>query len=108
MRDSGVYVPNSDEDNSFEDAEENPIDPLLNNAALLPMPEDEADQGSPDENEEEVEEEEGNNMPPQVNANPPNAVQPQQLTTLLQFDSNRGETFVNWIEYLETAKETCS
>ena len=45
-------------------------------------------------------------MPPQVDPNAPNAVQPQQLNALLQFDGNRGEAFVNWIECLETARET--
>ena len=45
-------------------------------------------------------------MPPQVDPNASNAVQPQQLNALLQFDGNRGEAFVNWIECLETAKDT--
>ena len=45
-------------------------------------------------------------MPPQVVPNAPGAVQPTQLTALLQFDGNRGEAFVNWLECLETAKDT--
>ena len=105
VRDSGVHVPNSVEDNSFEDEEENPIDPCLNEPVLLTIPEEEA-AGLPEVAEEEVEEENNNNgnpntgqnMPPQVNPNPPNAVQPQQLNALLQFDGNRSQAFVNWIE----------
>ena len=116
-RDSGVHVPNSDEDNSFENAEENPIYPCLNKAALLHIPEEEEAAGLSEVEEEEEEEEEeennnngnqnpGQNMPPQVNPNPPNAVQPQQLNALLQLDVNSGEAFINWIECLETAKDT--
>ena len=108
VRDSCVHVLNSDEDNSFEDAEENP-DPLVVEAALVPIPE-EAGSNSSDSNEEEEEEEEdnqaGQNMPPQVDPNVPGAIQPQQLNALLQFDGNRGEAFVIWIECLETAKDT--
>ena len=81
-------------------------------AALIPIPEEEPAHTSENEEEEEKEEEEarnqapGQNMPPQVDPNAPNAVQPQQLNALLQFDGNRGEAFVNWIECLETAKDT--
>ena len=66
MRDSGVHIPNSDEENSFEDAEENP-DPVVEEAALIPIPE-EAGSHSADSNKEEQEEQEdiqaGQNMPP--------------------------------------------
>ena len=114
VRDSGVHIPNSDEGNAFEDTEENPVDPCLNNAALLPIPEDEADQGLQEDKEEADRDNNTNenpgqeNMPPQVNTNPPKAVQPQQLTALMQFDGNMVEAFVNWLECLETAKETCN
>ena len=102
MRVSGVHVPNSDEDNSFEDAEENPIEARLNEAALIPIPEEE-DADNPEE--EERDQDPGQKMPPQVDPNAPNAIQPQQLNALLQFDGNRGEAFVNWIECLENAQD---
>ena len=105
MHDFGVHVPHSDEDNSFEDAEENPADPRLNEAALIPIPEEEDGHIPEGEGEEEEDQDPGQNMPPQVNPNAPNAVQPQQLNALFQFDGNRGEAFVNWIECLETAKD---
>ena len=96
MRNSGVQVPNSDGENSFEDAKENPTDPVVIKAALAPIPEEEASHSS-DSEREEVEEGNqapGQNMPPQVDPNAPNAVQPQQLNALLQFDGNRGEAYI--------------
>ena len=36
----------------------------------------------------------------------PGAVNPQQLTSLPVFNGDRGEGFVNWLECLETARQT--
>ena len=107
VHDSGVHVPHWDEDNSFEDAEENPVNPRWNEAALIPIAEEEDTHIPVGEGEEEEgNQDPGQNMPPQVDPNTPNAVQPKQLNALLQFDGNRGEPFVNCIGCLETAKDT--
>ena len=106
VRDSGVHVPNSDEDNSFEDAEENPT-PRAEDAALVPIPEGSGSSAESESDSDNQQRENPNpNMPPQVDPAAPSAVQPQQLNALMQFDGNRGEAFVNWIECLETARET--
>ena len=110
VRDSGVHVPNSDEDNSFEDAEENP-NPVVAEAALVSIPEADSTKSENELSTEDEEDNNGNNdagqnVPPQVDPNAPSAVQPQQLNALLQFDGNQGEAFVNWIECLETTRET--
>ena len=116
VRDSGVHNPEDDDsflsaDNTLRDVpeEEEEIEVEDNDDALLD-----------EEEEEEVEEEEPAepnpnpqpNLPPIImpdgNDDPaaPGRVLPAQLQTLMSFDGNRGEGFVNWIECLETAQTT--
>ena len=70
-----------------------------------PMPGDNQN----DDNQQPGDEQPNNQGDPVININmpaDPGAVNPQQLTSLPVFNGDRGEGFVNWLECLETARQT--
>ena len=101
VRDFGVHVPNSEDDNSFEDAKENPAYTRLENVALLPIPESSSwwfrEWRIPRRRSrsEQYDSQSGSQVVYYI----------IKLTTFLQFNRNRGEAFVNWLECLEAAKD---
>ena len=81
-------------------------------APATPPPPNPMPGGNQDEDNQQPGGEQPNNQAePDYNPNAnmpaePGAVNPQQLTSLPVFNGDRGEGFVNWLECLETARQT--